>query len=150
MGLMPVLKIDEATALLIKHGVKTQIRRAVKKDPGHRSSPIGAVGDIVTTSVDGLSIKITDVKIQQLQDISEEDAIAEGIIINKGLLNENCYYDYFEKHDRSPLLFSAKDSFCTYWANKVDKIESWEEFHHSDHSWHQNPLVWVVTFEVVK
>lgn len=87
-----------------------------------------------------LALEITDIRVERLQDISEEDANAEGIEWDYGEESDGTevsgYFDYL-KGDSWDL--SAKDSFKTLWKS-IKGNESWEE----------NPLVWVIEFKVHK
>ena len=76
-----------------------------------------------------LSLEITDVRVQRLQDISEEDAIAEGIQVDE------CGHTVHEGDDIA--WGSAKGAFA----------ELWESIH-GDGSWAANPWVWVLAFNV--
>jgi len=78
-----------------------------------------------------ITLRVTDVRIQRLQDITEEDARAEGIV-DGGCLNcgnnEPCGCS-----DPQP---DARDGFA----------ELWQPIHGA-HSWHINPWVVAYTFE---
>jgi hypothetical protein len=82
-----------------------------------------------------LFLEITDMRIERLQDISEDDAIAEGVEKEIDL-----YLDY-EQEEKigSYYLGSAIDSVESLWA-KINGQKSWDE----------NPFVWVYTFKVVE
>ena len=69
-------------------------------------------------------LRVTDIRIEKLQDISEEDAIAEGCPYGKS----DGIFDYAvgDKH------------FPTLWAN-INGEQSWED----------NPYVWVISFEKI-
>jgi hypothetical protein len=84
-----------------------------------------------------LKIMLTDVRVERLQDISEADAIAEGIKVQTGLLGESVYWDYLNNESRSPRLFSATDSYYTLW----DSINGKRGY-----PWESNPFVWVLSF----
>lgn len=84
-----------------------------------------------------LVLEVTEVRVERLQDISEADAIAEGI-------------------ETSPsLAFPGRDVFCDYrvphdpaewFGNPVDSYRSlWEQINGPD-SWRANPWVWTVSF----
>ena len=74
-----------------------------------------------------ITLEITDVKVERLQDISEEDAIKEGVwnIQEKG----------------SPRNWDIKNAFATFWNATHKKPE--EKFE-------ANPFVWVVDFNINK
>jgi len=67
---------------------------------------------------------IKEIRVERLRDISEEDAIAEGI--------------EFHKH---ATLFSAQEHFAKFWNATHKKPEE---------KWEADPFVWCVSFEVVK
>lgn len=77
-------------------------------------------------------LEITDVRVEQLQDISEADAILEGVMSEIDGEME-FFYDYSERGDE---FTSARESFKTLWQS-INGPESWE----------QNPFVWVIEFK---
>lgn len=82
-----------------------------------------------------ITLEITGVRVERLQDISEMDAKAEGIAPAYGE-----WRDY--RTDPSinfPVCSSAVDSYRTLWGSI-----------NGDGSWDANPLVWVVEFKVMK
>jgi hypothetical protein len=85
-----------------------------------------------------ITLEMTRVKVERLQDISEEDAISEGI----ESLGNKFFRDYLsngaECVDMTKL--KARDSFATLW----DSI-----YAERGYSWESNPGVWVVEFRRV-
>lgn len=82
-----------------------------------------------------LFLEVTNIKVERLQEISEDDAIAEGV--DKEF---DTYLDYEQKDTLgSYYLLSARDSYESLWA-KINGQKSWDE----------NPYVWVITFKVVE
>ena len=86
-----------------------------------------------------IKLKITEIRIERLQDISEKDAIAEGgeQIIGYECIGMNGYddplYDEFVE-------ISAKSNF---------KNIIWKQLPYPpEYRWEANPLVWVIGFEV--
>lgn len=80
--------------------------------------------------------KVTKIRVERLHDITEQDAIAEGIKSFRPVPGdgpaETLYYHYTkDKWGTSPI-----HSFETLW-RKINGEESWNK----------NPWVWVVTFE---
>ncbi len=78
-------------------------------------------------------LEITALRIEPLQDISREDAIAEGVFDS----------DAFEGYctDNDGRNFHASDpriSFCKLWC-----------IIHSPESWDENPFVWVIDFKKI-
>lgn len=85
-------------------------------------------------------IRITDVRVERLQDISEDDCIAEGVIESvvmgtKGLLSE--YFVEGPKH-----ICYGKTPREAY-AALIDKISG-------KGTWNRNPYVFAYTFELLK
>lgn len=84
-------------------------------------------------------IRITDIRVERLQDISDEDCLREGVLAELDPLeNGKPAYDYyFDGHGR-----------CWYntplkaFAALIDKVSG-------RGTWDSNPLVWVYSFELV-
>ncbi len=110
-------------------------------------------------SASRITLEITDIRVERLQDISEEDAIAEGVEFFEGPLYasaESCdngeapievrtvYRDYSIKEEDNEgynFFCHAKDSYCTLWNSLNAK---------RGYPWEKNPWVWVLTFKVVQ
>lgn len=71
-----------------------------------------------------LWLRVTDVRVERVQDISEDDARAEG-------------YPYFDFATNMPVL----TDFTSLW----DSINA-----KRGHGWDTNPWVWVITFELAE
>lgn len=69
-----------------------------------------------------ITLEITDVRVQRLQEISEEDAKAEGVSLNSTTHWET----------------EARDAYCALWKT-INGPDSWS----------QNPWVWVISFRVL-
>lgn len=91
-GELKVRKISFAPQFieLIENGTKTQTRRPIKpyKDKwmGHFDCRFGIVGEFLLISGTQVTIQIEKIRVESLHDISEEDAIKEGVkkrIFNK-------------------------------------------------------------------
>lgn len=81
-----------------------------------------------------LTLEITGVRVERLQEISEEDAKAEGVEPGCLTCGENCI-------DRGGCGYcrpAYRDSFCYLW----DKLNASRGY-----SWDSNPFVWVVEFQ---
>lgn len=94
-----------------------------------------------------LTLRVTNVRVERLQDISEDDAKAEGIDHNWLGSIESCpeeYQDewcnYLASIDGFPC-YSAQESFMTLWQSINAKRPGC--------AWDDNPWVWVVEFERV-
>lgn len=89
-----------------------------------------------------LTLQITDVRVEQLQEISDEDAIREGVEPNCSLLNhDNCDHDewiYYSGFPESHPADSPSESFRTLWQH-INGPDSWQN----------NPWVWVISFDVI-
>lgn len=82
-----------------------------------------------------ITLEITEVRVQRLQDISEEDAKAEGI--ERVGERFKGYMRLVDGREYDPAL--AVTSFSQLW-----------ETIHGDGAWQSNPWVWAITFKVVK
>ena len=85
-------------------------------------------------------IRITDVRVERLQDISDEDCLKEGIIKGKVGSEDTHFMDAYY----IPTL--KKDPFCTpqgAYSYLIDKISG-------KGTWERNPYVFVYDFELVK
>lgn len=83
-------------------------------------------------------IHITDVRVERLQDISDEDCIKEGV---RKVVNENGIYVqyYVGKGDNACSFENPREAFA-HLINKVSRKYVWSE----------NPYVFVYDFELVK
>ena len=86
-------------------------------------------------------IKITNVRIERLQDISDEDCLCEGIFYCTPAYAPNTKSSFgFQFHKGGLYLFdTARDAFATL----IDKVNS-------KGTWESNPFVWIYDFELVK
>ncbi|MVQ47396.1 hypothetical protein GCK47_17330 [Roseburia intestinalis] len=78
-------------------------------------------------------LKVTDVRIERLQDVTEDGAKAEGAIDNRGFIHspENEY-------DR---IYTAREHFIKIWNSTIKKSNL------NRYGWDANPWVWVIEFE---
>ena len=81
-------------------------------------------------------LELTDVRVQRLQDISEEDAKAEGVKQR----SISTWWNYFE----DCYLFSAQQSFSSLWQSINGKNKPGEDWD----AWDANPFVWALTFKL--
>jgi hypothetical protein len=82
-----------------------------------------------------LFLKVTNVRVERLWDISEQDSKAEGCSFEI-IHNIKEYKDYLNPNNTFPVY--AKLSFISLW-EKINGVKSLEE----------NPFVWVIEFERV-
>lgn len=81
-----------------------------------------------------INLEITDIRVERVQDISEEDAKAEGCEAQER--SANTPYDFTDDGH------FAVDDFASLW----DHINGKPRADGVDISWSANPWVWVVTF----
>lgn len=87
-----------------------------------------------------ITLEITGVRVERLQDISEADAECEGV---------ECYYRggvTLQDHPRYKDYLGSKASFK--YCAKDSFVSLWSTIHAADgpHGWKANPWVWVVEF----
>lgn len=82
-------------------------------------------------------LMIEDVRVERVQEISEEDARAEGIEPKLKTSNPN-FSRYKNYQDINGLSVLPKESFQSLWVSI-----------NGEASWHSNPWVWVVKFRVL-
>ena len=80
-------------------------------------------------------LEVTNVRVERLKDISEEDAIAEGI----ERVSIAPFVHRFQNYLCNNKFIGPKESFKTLWM-KINGIDSWNT----------NPWVWVYEFKVVE
>jgi hypothetical protein len=78
-----------------------------------------------------LELEIIDIRLERLQDISDEDAKAEGVIVPKALKMLGEYYTGS----------THKVAFNTLW----DSINA-----AAGYGWEKNPYVWVIVFKILE
>jgi hypothetical protein len=83
-----------------------------------------------------LTLRVTDVRVERLQEITEEDAGAEGVVVHP-----NTTWRTFEEAERGEPMrpYAARDAFAGLWGSINGKRAPWES----------NPWTWVVSFERV-
>ena len=93
-----------------------------------------------------LTLRIVSVRVERLNRISEQDAIAEGVEPNCSMLDHtSCEHHGEYLRYANPMdwddgpAYSAKESFQTLWES-INGQDSWEK----------NLYVWVIEFEVIK
>lgn len=84
-----------------------------------------------------ITLEITGVRVERLNDISEQDAMEEGIQCTKGILTGN--KKYWVPDEGYECFSTASSAFR----------ELWESINGAG-SWQQNPWVWVVEFRRVE
>lgn len=83
-------------------------------------------------------IRITDVRVERLQDISEDDCLKEGV---RKVVNENgIYIQYYVGQGNNACSFENPQEAFAHLINKVSRKDVWKE----------NPYVFVYDFELAK
>lgn len=84
-----------------------------------------------------ITLEITGVRVERLQDINAKDAVAEGIELARWALPESQWplVDYGKEYDGRVLVGKFK--------------ELWQSINGAE-SWNQNPWVWVMSFKRVE
>ena len=87
-------------------------------------------------------LKVTNVRCERLQDISEEDAIAEGII--------KCFVGNPTDFENSKMRVYRSSKLEEGNVFAIDAFkELWQSINAKKHPWKSNPWVWVYDFEVI-
>ena len=82
-----------------------------------------------------LTLEITSVRCERVQEITEDDCFAEGIIVN-----EFSEVRYYSRKPNSHLYVVPKNAFGGMW----DEINGKKQ----GYSWKDNPWVWILEFKV--
>lgn len=78
-------------------------------------------------------LKVTDVRVERLQDITEAEAILEGAINNIAFIHSpDDEYDH---------IHTAREHFIDIWNSTIKKGDI------DKYGWDANPFVWVIEFE---
>ena len=80
-----------------------------------------------------ITLEVTDVRVQRIQDISEADAKAEGVEPDSRYIDH--YKSYLDSKSHYP---SARGSFISLW-NSINAAKGF--------GWAENPWVWAISFK---
>ena len=78
-------------------------------------------------------LRVTDVRVERLQDITEDRALCEGAIDNRGLIHSS--------DNEYDSIHTAREHFKEIWGSTVKKADI------DCYGWNANPWVWVIEFE---
>lgn len=78
-------------------------------------------------------LKVTDVRVERLQEIDEDGAKAEGAIDNRGFIHSPD-----NEYDR---IHTAREHFIEIWNSTIKKSDL------DIYGWNANPYVWIIEFE---
>ena len=84
-------------------------------------------------------LEITDVRDQHLQEISDDDAIAEGIYA-RGVVGD----------DPACATWTWKKDGWRYDSPREAYKELWESINRKKHPWSSNPFCWCLTFKMIR
>lgn len=87
-------------------------------------------------------VRLTDVRVERLQEISEEDAISEGVALLEGSYNPDDYTGIWKNY--------SLHETAEYWNSPRDSYRSLWESINGHGSWERNDWVWVLTIKLVK
>lgn len=95
-----------------------------------------------------ITLEITNVRVQRVQEISEEDALAEGISSERVITDIKCFGGpTIEEHgDR----FFITDADEGYEDAGSAYVALWDSINLKTHPWSSNPWVWVLEFKKVE
>ena len=83
-------------------------------------------------------IRITDVRVKRLQDISYEDCLREGVVEKELTSGDNIYRSYNFAGNKDTAYLTPAKAFAAL----IDKVSG-------RGTWESNPLVWCYSFELV-
>lgn len=83
-------------------------------------------------------LRVSQVKVERLQDITEDDARKEGCIDYHDKIGSRKFEDIIEFD------LTAKDAFAELWNSTIPKRDPDDMY---AHGWKANPWVWVIEFE---
>lgn len=95
--------------------------------------PYGVVGDRLIIPGTDITLEITNIRVDMLNNISDEDAEKEGI----EKVSNGTFKDYINKGGN---FCQAKHSFRSLW----------NSIYSENYDWYSNPWVWVIEFRRVK
>jgi len=88
-----------------------------------------------------ITLEITEVRVERVQEITEEDIKAEGIVYQTDRGNNIFWYEVHGDYHGKTQAVTAKQSFEILWDSLNAK---------RGYGWEVNPWVWVISFKVVK
>ncbi len=88
-----------------------------------KKCPYGKIGDRIHNLIAGITLEITDIKVERVQEISIVDIEREGFIYSGNL--------------------KPKD-------NLTEFTRFWDSTHKEPYRWEDNPYVWVIKFRNIK
>ena len=96
-----------------------------------------------------ITLEITGVRIERVQDITEKDAIAEGAryfpdLPSRHPYGQDCRWSMGNPETTSDCLSTARHAFGNSWVKRYGKSQF------DTRLWDENPWVWVIEFKTVE
>ena len=88
-----------------------------------------------------ITLEIVSVRVERLQDISEEDAIAEGVYCENVIVSS-----YYGHHEVGEYLYFFHGGPDEGFESAVDAYAALWDSINGEGSWEKNPWVWVIEF----
>ncbi|MFK2001934.1 hypothetical protein ACIXIY_16885 [Bacteroides fragilis] len=142
--ILPKYKVGEVVAIAQCYMDIDQFHRNIKNAaylellPGLKLYPGWGNKMFVRSDLMLHHIRITNIKVERLQDISDEDCLKEGVVQKFDADGTPRYYVSWCKHTWAYATDSAKDAYHFL----IDKVSG-------KGIWESNPYVWVYEFELV-
>jgi hypothetical protein len=106
-----------------------------------------------------ITLEITDIRVERVQDITPEDALAEGIMSNEeyeARASEDNLFpcprcEGYQVHEAFGYDYGITEIDCTYCNTQKKRYRIiWDSLNAKrGYSWESNPWVWVISFKVV-
>lgn len=118
------------------------------RDYGKRASPVAPVKTVPAIHMprwaSRITLEITGIRAERLNDISEADALAEGIRCERVIVDTNCNGGYHQEvHDDRYFFPECRDEGYEFATEAYEAL--WEQINGAG-SWAANPFVWVISF----
>jgi len=118
---------------------KTDSGRYIYKATNNQFYPIWHPSIFMPKEACRIRLEITNIRVERVQDISEEDAVAEGIKKIDGPVIGHPF----------GIPFNYNNGIVNYTTPRDAYMELWESINGKD-SWGKNPWVWVIEFKRIK
>lgn len=86
-----------------------------------------------------ITLSITDIRVERVQDISVKDAIKEGAFLNR------CSCKEMNRPPKTNMEALFRQTGCHIHGTEFKAL--WDSINGKKHPWEENPWVWVITFK---